>query len=319
MAQCCDRLFSNHGNITQYDPQLTGVARTITKGVFNPSFLTVDGTGRVYMTSWLDEDQGVTEYDAGSERPSRRIDIPYAWVAATDTSNSLYLAVCPECYEYVFGKGSIDVYEAGTTKLLRSIQDGIYSPTALAFDTDGNLYVLNARKGKQSVLVYKPGANKPSRSLAQPLTTIDAIALDPSNHLFVVRSPISGASSIVEYNAESNKILRIISKGVQSPQAIALDSSGTLYVSNTPNSSLGWVSVYPAGASSPSYQITSGMNDPQLLAVDDEDNLYVGNDDYGSLSENASVCAYAPNATTPLRCVSTSQYSDPYSLAVKPR
>ena len=32
-------IFSNHGNITLYDLGLTGVARTITKGVSNPVFI----------------------------------------------------------------------------------------------------------------------------------------------------------------------------------------------------------------------------------------------------------------------------------------
>jgi hypothetical protein len=319
MAQCCRRLFSNHGNITVYERQLTGVALTITKGVFNPSFITVDRTGRVYMMSLLDSGQGVIEYDAGSKRPSRRIKTPYVVVAATDDSNNLYAAVCPECHEYISGKGSINVYEAGTTKLLRVINHGIYSPSALAFDTDGNLYVLNRRKygAKTAVLVYAPGASKPSRSLPQPYTDISAIALDPSNHLFVVRSPISGASSVVEYKAASKHILRTITNGVQSPQAIAFDSSGTLYVSNAPYSSLGWVSVYAPGDSAPSYRITSGINDPQLLAVDAEGNLYVGNDDYGS--SNSDLCVYAPKAEDPLRCVSYEQYNSPYSLAVRPR
>jgi hypothetical protein len=54
LAQCCQQIFSNHGNITLYDLGLTGVARTITKGVSNPVFISVDRSGRIYYTSWLD-------------------------------------------------------------------------------------------------------------------------------------------------------------------------------------------------------------------------------------------------------------------------
>jgi sugar lactone lactonase YvrE len=325
LAQCCQQIFSNRGNITLYDLGLTGVARTITKGVSNPSFITVDRAGRLYMVSW-DDLRGVTEYDAGSERPSRGIKLPDAWAAATDGSNNLYAAACPTCHPYGYGKGSVDVYEAGTTKLLRSITKGIDAPTSLAFDTDGNLYVLNYDGSKTAVVVYAPGSSKPLRRLPQGTTSPSAIALDPSSNLFVMSSN-SSSPSIVEYKAASNKLLRIITKGLSSPQAMTLDGSGTLYVSNTPFPSRGWVSVYAAGTSTPSYQITSGMNDPQLLVVDGEGNLYVGNDDYGvaldrhetGSGDSGSVCAYAPKATTPLRCVATQQYSFPYALAVKPR
>ena len=327
MAQCCQPLFSNHGNITLYDLGLTGVARTMTKGVSNPSFITVNRAGRLYTISAIDSLRGVIEYDAGSKRPSRRIKLPDAWAAETDSSNNLYVAVCRPCHLYQRGKGSIDVYEAGTTKLLRSIKNGIDAPTALAFDTEGNLYVLNNERSKATVLVYAPGSNKPLRGLPQGLTTPFAIALDPSNNLFVLRNGYSSSPSIVEYKAASKKLLRTITNGLSSPQAMIFDGSGTLYVSNTPFPNPGWVSVYAPDASTPSYQITSGMNDPQLLAVDGEGNLYVGNDDYAvaldrpdtSSGDSGSVCAYAPNTTTPLRCVSNEQYSYPYSMAVKPR
>lgn len=326
VAQCCRQSFSNHGEITLYDRKLSGVARTITKGVSNPSFITVDRAGRIYLISY-DYLHGVTEYDAGSKRPSRNIKLANAFAAATDGSNNLYVAVCPSCRPYGNGKGAIDVYEAGTTKMLRSISAGIDSPMAIAFDTVGNSYVLNRNGAKIAVLVYAPGASKPQRKLPQGLTDPFAIALDSSNNLFVLRNGYSSPSSIVEYAAESHKILRTITNGLSSPQAMTLDASGTLYVSNTPYPSQGWVSVYPPTASTPSYEISAGMHDPQLLTVDPEGNLYVGNDYYAvaldrpdtSSGDSGSVCVYAPKATTPLSCIPNPEYSYPYALAVKPR
>ncbi|MGB8910607.1 MAG: hypothetical protein WCC84_17825 [Candidatus Cybelea sp.] len=327
LAQCCQKIFSNQGNITLYDLRLTGVARTITKGVSNPFFISVDRAGRLYMTSWLDYLQGVTEYDAGSESPSRRIKLNGAWTVATDSSNNLYVALCPTCFEYHSGNSSINVYEAGTTKLLRTITKGIDIPLSLAFDTTGNLYVADGAYPHPGVTVYAPGSSKPLRKLTKGLTGPSEIAFDPSNNLFVMNVPANGTQSIIEYEAESDKVLRKITNGVSSPQAIAVDGSGTLYVSNTPYPSQGWVSVYAPGASTPSYRIESDMHDPQLLAVDGEGNLYVGNDYYAvalvrpgtSSGDSGSLCVYAPKTKTPLRCVQNEQYSYPYSLAVKSR
>lgn len=318
LAQCCVQLFSNRGDIMLYDLGLTGIARTITKGVSNPSSLTVDRTGRIYMVSGLDALQGVTEYDAGSEKPSRRIKLPYAWAATTDRSNNLYAAACPTCHEYVSGKGSVNVYQAGTTTLLRSITEGIYAPSAVTLDTDGHVYVLDHNRFQSWVIVYAPGSSTPLRKIRQRHTDPFAIALGPSNNLLVLRNGAytSSPSSIVEYKAGASKTLRTITKGLSSPQAMTLDGSGMLYVSNTPYPSQGWVSVYAPGASTPRYRITSGMNDPQLLTVDDNGTLYVGNDDYGY---GGSLCAYPPRAKTPLRCVLSSEYSSPYALAVRPQ
>jgi hypothetical protein len=327
LAQCCRQIFSNHGNITLYDLGLTGVARTITKGVSNPFFISVDRAGRIYYTSWLDYLGGVTEYDAGSESPSRRIKLDGARTVATDSSNNLYVALCPTCFEYHSGNSSINVYESGTTTLLRTITKGVDIPLSLAFDTTGNLYVADGAYPHPAVTVYAPGSSKPLRKLTKGLTGPSEIAFDPSNNLFVMNVPANGTQSIIEYEAESDKVLRKITSGVSSPQAIAVDGSGTLYVSNTPYPSQGWVSVYAPGASTPSYRITSDMHDPQLLTVDDEGNLYVGNDYYAvaldryetSSGDSGSLCVYAPKAKTALRCVPNEQYSYPYSLAVKPR
>jgi sugar lactone lactonase YvrE len=326
LAQCCRDIFSNRGNITLYNLGLTGVARTISKRVSNPSFISVDRARRIYMLSW-DYLDGVTEYDAGSESPSRHIKLSGAWTVATDSSNNLYVALCPTCFEYETGSSSINVYEAGTTKLLRTITKGVNMPLSLAFDSKGNLYVADGAYPHPAVKVYAPGSSRPLRKVTKGLKAPSEIAFDPSNNLFVMNVPANGTRSIIEYEAESDKVLRNITKGVSGPQAIALDGSGTLYVSNTTYPSQGWVSVYAPGASTPSYRITSEMHDPQLLTVDDEGNLYVGNDYYAvaldrhetSSGDSGSLCVYPPKAKTALRCVQNEQYSYPYSLAVRSR
>lgn len=325
LGECCRHV--NNGSITLYDLGLTGVARTITKGVSTPFSITVDGAGRLYAINSLDDRRGVVEYDPGVESPSRRIRQRNAWTAATDGSDDLYVASCPACHPYGSGKGAVDVYEGGTTTLLRSIEDGIESPVSLAFDTDGNLYVLNFAPNTTSVIVYAPGSSKPLRRLALGSAGPAAMALDASNDLFVMRYPNGSAPNVVEYEAGSDKVLRIITKGISSPQAIAIDDSGTLYVSNTPFPSRGWVSVYSPGALAPNYRITSHMHDPQLLTVDADGNLYVGNDYYAVALDGrqtryrvrGSLCVYAPSTKMPLRCVPNDRYSYPYSLAVQAR
>jgi sugar lactone lactonase YvrE len=312
-AACCRVLFQRSG-ITVYDRTLSGVARYISKGAANPYFLAVDGTGRLYI---VDRSDRVVEYDAGSKGPSRRIKLKGAWVAATDHSNTLYIAACQECVPYgPSGDDSVDVYESGTSKFLRTIRQGIHEPVALAIDTNGNLYVANESGPVHSVTVYAPGSTKIVRRFTRGLTSPAALALDASNNLFVMNlfSP-----TIVEYKAGSNKVLRTITNGISSPQAISVDALGNLYVANAPGlPSKGWISVYAPAASSPNYEITDGIDHPIALAVDGDGNLYVASDHWQFPRARGSISVYTPNTQTPLRSVRGDRFGYPIALAVSP-
>ncbi len=316
VSECCGR-----GSITLYNLGLTGVAERITKGAAYPGVITVDRSGRLYDIIDQIYDGSVTEYDRGSDMPSRQIEKDYAWAVATDSANNLYVASCPSCHEYGYGKSSVDVYKAGTTKLIRTITKGIDLPISLAVDTNDDLYVLNARYPHPSVTVYAPGSDKPLRKLTQGLSGPSVVALDPSNNVFVMNGNNSGNPSIVEYQAASGKLVRTVTSGIQSPQAMALDGSGTLYVANDSGGvGRGTISVYPPGASTPSYQIESGVDYPNALTIDDNDELYVTNVGYSSpIHDRRAVCVYAPNTKKPLRCVpAPRRYDLPASLASGP-
>jgi hypothetical protein len=315
VSECCGR-----GSITLYNLGLAGVAERITKGAAYPGLITVDRSGRLYDIIDKIYDGAVTEYDRGSVIPSRQIEKDYAWAVATDGANNLYVASCPSCHEYGFGKSSVDVYKAGTTKLLRTITKGIDLPISLAVDTNNDLYVLSGSYPHPAVTVYAPGSSEPLRRITRGVTGPAEIALDPSNDLFVMNSEPSGSPTVVEYEAGSGKVLRTIATGIQSPQAIAVDSSATLYVANDSGgvSGRGSISVYPPGASTPSYEIKHAVDYPRFLTVDAQDDLYVGNVGYSSpIEDRRAVCVYAPKTKKPLRCVrGARRYDSPASLAL---
>ena len=309
VAECC-RFNESGGNITLYEPALAGVARTITDGVGEADFITVDGSGRLYAVNRF-YGGTVTEYDRGSLTPTRHFRSKGAWAAATDDSNNLYVASCPTCLPYGSGRGTVVVYKAGTTKVLRTIADGVDVPLSLAFDTSGNLYVANSVYPRPDVSVYSPGSSRPLRELRRGLNSPLAIALDPSNDLFVLNNPSSTSKSVVEYQAGSDKILRRITSGLLNSQALALDASGTLYVSNVDNTGHGWVSVYKTGTSAPSYTITEGVDGAGALMADAEDNLYVANAGYYVPPRNrGTTCVYAVDTQKPLRCVRSQRKFD---------
>jgi hypothetical protein len=73
VAECC-HFASSGGNITLYGPALAGVARTITKGVGEADFITVDRSGRLSAINRFYSGT-VTEWDRGSLSPSRPFSI----------------------------------------------------------------------------------------------------------------------------------------------------------------------------------------------------------------------------------------------------
>ena len=191
VSECC-RFANGGGSITLYTLGLTGVAERITKGAANPGLITIDRSGRLYDIVGRYYDGAVTEYDRGRVSPSRRIEKDDAWAVATDSASNLYVDSCPKCHEYGFGKSSIEVYKAGTTRLLRTITRGIDAPLSLAIDTNDDLYVLNGRYPHPAVAVYAPGSSEPLRKLTRGLSGPTVVALDPSNDVFVMNDPEAG-------------------------------------------------------------------------------------------------------------------------------
>src|SRR5580692_3428453 len=78
---------------------------------------------------------------------------PTSWMSLSGTSNAVLHSsrevkprpnsAGPNLYVANVNTNAVNVYAAGTQKVLRTITYGVYGPVALAFDSLGNLYVLN--------------------------------------------------------------------------------------------------------------------------------------------------------------------------------
>ena len=313
-AFCCGVL--NTGGVKVYDPGQIKAARRIVNGAFNPTAVALDRTGTLYVLNGSNVGPGgvsVTEFDRGSTKRSRRIgSLHWATAMALGRSNNLFVANCNTCIDSGLDRStaqdSVTVYQAKHVTLLRTITQGIHTPSSLAFDAEGNLYVANYgdKHHHPSVTIYGPGSSTVLRTIWRGITYPGRLAFDKAGDLF-----LTNGAEIVEYAPGSSKILRTITDSIDGPQALALDHSGTLYVANWPDdpSGPGWISVYAPGKSSTEYQIVEGIYEPVALAFDGDGNLCVAN-----IGGEGRVSIYAPASQKPLRSIQSGPLGEPRAL-----
>ncbi len=321
VADCCGVL--NAGDVTVYPAGATKGVRRVIRGAHFPMALAMDSRDTLYVLNESavgPEGIAVTEYDRGEKKPARRIGYFYwATALALDRSDELYVANCNTCvysgtthHADSERRDSIMVYAARGTTLLRTITRGVHQPSSLAFDSSGDLYVVNVKTQKRpgSVTVYAPGSGSPARTITQGLGRPALATVDGSDDLFVT----NGESQVLEYASGSGEPVRTIETGIASPDAMTTDDAGTLYVADPDwlGHEVGWISVHPAGDSSPSYEIKDGINEPVAIALDHSGNLFVAN--IGT--RDGRITMYPPGAHRPSLIIPSGPHGGPRAFAL---
>jgi hypothetical protein len=260
-----------------------------------------------------------------------------AGAAATDSAAKIYVLNFLQDKVLIFsGSSNGDVSPSGT---ISGSETKLNDPHAVAFDAQGNLYVLN--KGFMgSVTVYAPsvsGNARPIRTIAGFSTELkkgaEYLAVDGAGNVYVsesldvsaVKAPSAKtiyADSLLVFPAGADgdvKPLRTI-KGdatrMDGIRGLALDAAGNLYVANTGEPVNGRdanirVTVYAPGADGNAAPIrtiegpNTGLQRPFFLSLDAAGNLYVVN--LAGSTGGVTVTVYARGASGDARPVRTLQ------------
>jgi len=141
------------------------------------------------------------------------------------------------------------------TRLIFGPATKLDSPSDVAFDTSGNLYVTNS--DSNTITVYAPSADgdaAPMRMIDGSLTGLSrphALAIDETSQLIYIAN---GAQEIIAYklsqggNVKPTVTIDGAKTGLDYPSGVAVDAAGYIYVMNYPNTGGPFLTVYAPGS-----------------------------------------------------------------------
>jgi sugar lactone lactonase YvrE len=295
------------------------VSTFISTGLTNPVGLVFDTSGNLYVTHNPGAGNNtVLKFSTAGQSVATTFNsqnITGLGGIIFDSNRLLYWADASTAA--VGGPNITKAFPAGLTIVfLPYITTGLSSPTGLAYDTNGNLYVAN--NGNGNISKYTSGGGLVSAAFnTTALTAPYGLAFDTNGNLYVS-------------NTDSGVINKITSAGAVStfytfaagnvPTGLAFDTSGNLYVATSTSNTITQLSS--TGVFQASVALPNGSA-PKLLAFDTNGNLYVANYGNNTVSKitpfpafvaptPAAVSAAAPTVTTtPPVITSPLTYSSP--------
>ncbi len=202
-----------------------------------------------------------------------------------------------------------------TLYILGGNQGGLNAPTGLAFDSSGNLYVLDsstsaiykflgANGSIQIVSTYGSGAlaNGPYMVAQAPGNGCadGDMAMDASGNLYYTSTAANTVNEILAVNGviPPSPTITTLGSGFDAPAGIAVDSNGDVFVANALNNTVKeMVAVNGSIPASPTIRtLGSGFNLPVGLALDSQGDLYVADDGNNALKEILAVDGSIPDS-----------------------
>jgi sugar lactone lactonase YvrE len=142
----------------------------------------------------------------------------------------------------------------------RQFDSNLTYPTALAFDSSGNLYVASY---PATIIKFRPDGNR--SIFASEVLGSNGLAFDNAGDLFVLDGD---SHSIAEFTADGTK--KIFATGIRNPQGLGCDRAGNLFVSDVGTESI--LRFTPNGTKS---TFAVGIRVPRNMAFDGSGNVFV--------------------------------------------
>jgi hypothetical protein len=194
-----------------------------------------------------------------------------------DSAGNLYLGECYTCR--LGGLDNISIYPSPLTAAsapTETITTNISNPSALAFDSLGNLFVASHNN---NVREYSPpfsATSVPVNSTFASLSNPVSILLDSSNQLYAANN---NTSTVTVYASPYSTLKAKVTNGVSGPTSLAINAAGDVFVSDNNNPTY-QVTEYAqplTNISTPLTTVLNGVNRPNSITIDAGGTLFVAN------------------------------------------
>jgi serine/threonine-protein kinase len=145
------------------------------------------------------------------------------------------------------------------------------SPSGVALDTDGNVYITSESMYGRVVKLAR-GSSTPAVLPFTGLYQPQGLVVDSVGSVYVT----DFNNRVVKLAAGSNNQTVLPFSGLNYPEGVAVDTAGSVYVADRGNNR---VVKLPAGSSDPTDLPFTGLKDPDGVAVDSAGSVYVTDSD----------------------------------------
>jgi sugar lactone lactonase YvrE len=250
--------------------QISTKVTTFATGLSNPEYLTIDGTGNLYVTNFGDgsvskiSPAGVTAtFASGLSQPTGITIDQYGdlYVASNSVTNTCTIE---------------EIIPTGTVSSFATITGYVYG---LKMDNSGNLYAANAGTASISKITFTGNTS----TFATGISGISDIAIGSNGNLYA-----TGITNGAVYKITQAGSVSSVSTGFSfgGPNGIAVDNNNNLYFTVFGNNTLSqYNTVSQINASGMLTTFAAGLDEPCGLIIDTNGNFYIANSLGGTVSK----------------------------------
>ncbi len=250
--------------------QISTKVTTFATGLSNPEYLTIDGTGNLYVTNFGDgsvskiSPAGVTAtFASGLSQPTGITIDQYGdlYVASNSVTNTCTIE---------------EIIPSGTVSSFATITGYVYG---LTIDNAGNLYAANAGTASISKITFTGNTS----TFASGMSSISDIVIGSNGNLYATGATGGAVYKIAQDGSVSSVITGFSFGG---PNGIAADNNGNLFVTVFGNNTLSqYNTVTQINDSGTLTTVAAGLDEPCGLIIDPKGNFYIVNTLGGSVSK----------------------------------